>query len=302
MKRKLIPLLVAGFCVGCTATRTDQVVLTPAYESEIKITVEDSRELGHVLISKYWEQCVGDAPFFAHAHPVFYDKPADLKRLQSVAKELSESDAFYVIEQTIEKARSEFSTPGPIDICAFAGNPDSPLITQVLNGVSGLSPGPNKIILNLHPQNDWLHHLAYTVAHEYHHSAWFSRKFEYRNPWTLLQWIIHEGRADHFAERFSNTEVRKWWTKSLSPQAEQAVWSVMKPLLYNADMLTTSKYVFGDGQNVPWLAGYQIGYNIVAAFLAKNPNLTTEQWSLMGAEEIFLMSGYGESITTLAEP
>jgi uncharacterized protein YjaZ len=50
--------------------------------------------------------------------------------------------------------------------------------------------------------------------------------------------------------------------------------------------------VFGNGSTVPRQAGYTIGFEIVQAWLKRNPDIPPDEWSRLSPQSILEGSGY----------
>ena len=50
--------------------------------------------------------------------------------------------------------------------------------------------------------------------------------------------------------------------------------------------------MFGDGDSVPFQAGYTIGFEIVQGYLEAHPDAEPAEWSRIDAREILEGSGY----------
>lgn len=165
-------------------------------------------------------------------------------------------------------------------------DPDDILARDMLkgaHGVSGLSC--STIVLAINPTAEGLlEMLPYTVAHEYHHV-----NLGRRNYWggELLDVLLMEGRADSFANLvFPGRDVP--WTSSLSPEYEKIIWQDrVKGHLDSTDL----EYVHSVTKDEYW-SGYVIGYHIVQAFIGNNPEVSVDQWTKMGAAELYEKSGY----------
>ena len=269
--------------------------LVPAYRAAASIEASTAEAFGDALMSKFWGQCGAQTPFFMFLYERIYDLPEDTSKLREVAKSIDHGQVQAIVGATLNNLHLAYPAAQATRICIFAGNPENEGVNRALGGVNGFVPGPGLMLLNLNPIEGWQQQLQYVLAHEYHHAAWFSHVYDSSEPLTLLYRMILEGRADHFAERFSRSGRKQWWTQSLDAKAEVETWVAMQPVLHSKGSDLIRRYLFGDGKSVPWLAGYQIGYKIVEAFLQKHPELGVAEWTALDAEEILRRSGYAPS-------
>jgi uncharacterized protein YjaZ len=194
-----------------------------------------------------------------------------------------------IIVSALRKSAKLF--PGPdTTICVVAADPDSGYIRSDLHGVSGYTFGAGKILLQVAPLGDWKRWLAYTVAHEYHHSMWTWQRHGKPVDWTLLHSIIFEGKADAFAHSVFPKQTAPW-VSTLSPCQEVAIWPLMKAELATTDYRVNQKFLFGR-DDVPKLAGYTIGFHIVGAYLKNHPAAAIANWTALDEQQLLDNSGY----------
>jgi uncharacterized protein YjaZ len=214
---------------------------------------------------------------------------ANLGDLANEIAVLRRAHFFPRIEAALRKSAKLL--PGPnTTICVLAADPDASYIRTDLHGISGYTFGAGKILLQIAPTADWEEWLPYTVAHEYHHSAWTWQHYADQPNWTLLHSILFEGKADAFAHSVFPRQTATW-VSTLTPAQEAAVWPQMKPELASADFRLNNKFLFGR-EGVPKLAGYTIGFHIVESYLKTHPAATIAEWSALNEQQLLDQSGY----------
>jgi uncharacterized protein YjaZ len=156
--------------------------------------------------------------------------------------------------------------------------------------INGITIGTGKIILMIDPTfGNWKETLPYVIAHEYHHSTWISRNW-ISSDFSLLEFLIFEGRADMFAsELYQDFEVP--WTKNLTEAQEKHVWSIIKNELFEKGHSRINEVMYGT-DDIPFGSGYTIGYNIVRSFKKNNQNYSDLDIIDMNPQKIFELSGY----------
>ncbi|MBV9087359.1 MAG: hypothetical protein JOY79_07745, partial [Acidobacteriaceae bacterium] len=213
----------------------------------------------------------------------------NLDALASEISALRRAHFFRSLESALRKSAKLL--PGPsTTICVLAADPHTGYIRTDLHGVAGYTFGTGKILLQVAPVADWKEWLPYTVAHEYHHSAWTWKHYSDQPEWTLLHSLIFEGKADAFAHSVFPRQTATW-ASTLTPDQEAAVWQRMKPELASTDFRVNSKFMFGR-EDVPKLAGYTIGFHIVETYLKSHPAATIADWSALREQQLLNQSGY----------
>ncbi|PCJ91605.1 MAG: hypothetical protein COA50_16350 [Flavobacteriaceae bacterium] len=177
-----------------------------------------------------------------------------------------------------------------LTIYILPANPDNKAIMQSMNGIMGLTAGSKQILLTIEPEIiGWEEMLEYAVAHEYNHMYWTKMNFGKSTKWTLLDYLIFEGRGDSFAHLLY-PKVKAPWTSTLNEKDKDDLWNRIKPKLQNEGISFQMEVMFGS-RNYPFSGGYTIGYDIVQSAL-KNTRLTAENWTNLSSEKLLEMSGY----------
>jgi len=157
-------------------------------------------------------------------------------------------------------------------------------------GITAVTTGAGNIIISIDPREaNWRHMLKYVIAHEYHHSVWTSRNFT-RFDFSLLEYLIFEGRADYFASKIF-PDVKVPWTQNLTPEKEKEVWNIIKDKLKSRDEDLNTKIMVGD-EKIPFGSGYSIGYNIVTNYMENYPDCRILELTDRTHQEILINSKY----------
>jgi predicted Zn-dependent protease DUF2268 len=128
------------------------------------------------------------------------------------------------------------------------------------------------------------------LAHELDHSVRFSEGPG--TPGNLLESMISEGIADHFANEVLALEKPLPWEHALTASQEHRLWIRAQPLLDRIGPPSLlKKWIFGGG-DVPHWTGYSLGGAIVTAYLDAHPDATAADLTLLDAEEILDGSDY----------
>ena len=227
---------------------------------------------------------------------IFYFKT--IKRLDLLEKEMDilvNKDVVSIVESILEEC-NKFLPTVHTKVYIFPYDPTDRTFKYKLRGVGGMAAVSGEIFLFINPTHgDWEQRIKYVVAHEYHHRIWHDRNIS-KNRRTILEGLILEGRADSFANIVYPDINAPHKYNAMSINREKEIWEKIKQNLDSTDGDYYHKILFGDYEEFPLWAGYQIGYNIVQNFIKNNPKVSIEEWTDMDAKEILKRSGYEESL------
>jgi len=177
-----------------------------------------------------------------------------------------------------------------LTIYILPANPDNKAVMQSMSGIMGLTAGSKQILLTIEPEIiGWEEMLEYAVAHEYNHMYWTKMNFGKSSKWTLLDYLIFEGRGDSFAHLLY-PKVKAPWTSALNEKDKDDLWNKIKPKLQSEDIPFQMGVMFGS-RNYPASGGYTLGYDIVQMALEKT-TMSIENWTNLSSEKLLEMSGY----------
>lgn len=170
-------------------------------------------------------------------------------------------------------------------------NPDSRSVIKAMTGIMGLTAGSKQIILTIEPDIlGWENMLEYAVAHEFNHAYWTNVNFGKSAKWTLLDYLVFEGRGDYFAHLLYPNVVAPW-TIALTENQKTDLWNKIKPNLQSEDISYQIEVMFGS-RNYPVWGGYTIGYDIVLRALTNNKKLKPNNWTNLSSDKILELSKY----------
>ncbi len=191
------------------------------------------------------------------------------------------------IRSALEKSNTYLKNDSLI-IYILPANPDNMAIMQSMSGIMGLTAGSKQILLTIEPEIvGWEEMLEYAVAHEYNHAYWTNINFGKSTKWTLLDYLIFEGRGDSFAHLLY-PKVKAPWTSALNEKDKEELWKRIKPKLQSEDLRFQMEVMFGS-RNYPFSGGYTIGYEIVQQAL-KSSTLAVENWTNLSSEKLLELS------------
>lgn len=219
----------------------------------------------------------------------------DIKKVEVALDKLMKANVEELVRTSYEKVISYLPPMEPeTAICIYINTE----LGDDVHGAVGSCVGDN-MLLQINPEIDeWKKYISWVIAHEHNHSVWgYNYYFTKGNrDKDLLTTIICEGQADAFASMISG-ELSPFWTRALAVDEEVRQWEVLKDYLdQSVSMELHKRFFFGDKVlKTPPFVGYTIGFNIVKAFIAKNPNITFVQIADMDAKVILEESGYTTS-------
>lgn len=192
------------------------------------------------------------------------------------------------IRSALEKSNNYLKNDS-LTIYILPANPDNKAIMQRMSGIMGLTAGSKQILLTIEPEIiGWEKMLTYAVAHEYNHAYWTNLNFGKSTKWTLLDYLIFEGRGDSFAHLLY-PKVKAPWTSALNEKDTEVLWNRIRLKLKSEDIRFQMEVMFGS-VNYPFSGGYTVGYEIVQQALKST--LTVENWTNLSSEKLLEMSGY----------
>ncbi len=160
-----------------------------------------------------------------------------------------------------------------------------------MGGVYAFTAGSKQILIAIDTTvHSWQEVLKYCVAHEFNHTYWTKMKYNKSTPFTLLDWMILEGRADTYADMLY-PDNKSPWTMALTEQEKIDLWKRLQPNLQSEDQTLQHDVMFGSDTYPQW-GGYTLGFNIVQSALRNHPELKPLEWATMDPKKILEMSNY----------
>lgn len=153
----------------------------------------------------------------------------------------------------------------------FYDNPGATI--DEIGGIGGFTPNENVVFISLNPhhvgfKNALDDELSFTLAHELHHTIRWQKQVEGD---TLLEALVFEGLADHFAIEATGRSKPSPWSHALTPE-QKKVFLKKAAEEWNKPTYNHNLWFFGsEPDTIPRWAGYTLGYDLVTAYLRKNP-------------------------------
>ena len=139
-------------------------------------------------------------------------------------------------------------------------------------GLGGFAHGPNEVEIAVDPAATEaliVERMPWIAVHEFHHAARF-RGPGYGN--TLLQAMVSEGLADHFAFELFGPPRAPWTTALAGDELE--TWLDRARAEFDSTRFDFAAWFFGTGGEIPVWAGYAIGFRLVSDYKDANRDAT----------------------------
>ncbi|MFA6404447.1 MAG: DUF2268 domain-containing putative Zn-dependent protease [Candidatus Paceibacterota bacterium] len=182
-----------------------------------------------------------------------------------------------IAEDTIASVK-KFLPIKDVDI-VFYDNPVATFKEDEIGGIGGFAPNAHTIFISLDPRHpkfkDSLkHELFFTLAHELHHTIRWQKQVEGD---TLLEAMVFEGLADHFAQEVTGRSKPSLYSCALTPEQKKIFFKKAseewKKPTYDNDL-----WFFGSKPDIiPRWTGYTLGYDLVAAYLHNHPETSASK-------------------------
>lgn len=219
------------------------------------------------VIAFYWDKLCCYAPFDLSER-----KPNAITEIGVLEKQCELLEKLDINELRMEFERVATILPNydddTITVAIFPGNNTS--VNDKQNGVVGTSLFGNMFI-QVNPliqgYEDWI---KYVFAHEYHHTVWGNYWFmlhsgELENK--FIDSLIIDGEADSFAMELY-PKLRPQWLFGMSEEEIHCIWENKYKAVAESTEVDYVSYMFGSIENeIPWCAGYAVGYMLVQNYL-----------------------------------
>ena len=106
---------------------------------------------------------------------------------------------------------------------------------------------------------------------------------------SLLDWLVTDGIADHFALQAFPGSPRNPWDHALSRSQERDLWRLARRHL--DDFIRFATWFFGS-KAIPRWTGYTLGFDLVGSYLSRHPGATPADLVLIDARTILRGSGF----------
>ena len=168
-----------------------------------------------------------------------------------------------------------------VDI-VFYDNPEATI--DEIGGIGGFTPNTHSVFISLnhrHPhfKNALKNELFFMLCHEIHHTIRWKKPVEGD---TLLEALVFEGLADHFAMEVTGRQKPSLYSRALTPE-QKKVFFKKASKVWDHPTYNHNEWFFGSTPKViPRWTGYTLGYDLVATYLQNHSGALASK--LAGAE------------------
>jgi len=170
---------------------------------------------------------------------------------------------------------------------------DKKEVMNEMGGAAGFTPGSKQIILQVDFNiKTWKESLKFTIAHEFNHACLIMENPTEMREWTLLRYLVFEGKAEAFAGLLYPLEKEK--IPNISPLTEnekKALWLKIKPDLQSDNWDIFMEVMFGS-KNYPHYGGYTLGVDIIQTAFKNHPEILKTNWTYLDADSFLKLSNY----------
>jgi uncharacterized protein YjaZ len=297
--RTLFTLIVVTLFWRCEAGTPQPyfkvILMSDYYTAYYKSAMLDFTNRDKLFIGKIKDPILKNyftnAEYYDIVKESFIAAPDTVQLTKAIAAiEFNRKEIESIISSTLLKC-NQYLKNDSLTFYILPASADAKQIISMMGGVTGSTAGKQQILLTIDPEiNSWKEMLAYSVAHEFNHAYWTRVKFTRSYRWTLLRYLVFEGKADSFAHLLY-PKARAPWTSSLSESEKTELWNRIKGELNNEDPNLLTEVMFGS-QKYPLWGGYTIGYDIVQKAMKNKSELTPDRLAELDADKILQQANY----------
>ncbi|WP_432651808.1 DUF2268 domain-containing putative Zn-dependent protease [Huintestinicola sp.] len=232
----------------------------------------------NIVVAPYWEKLFCYAPFDLSDR-----KPAAVMDMTALKRqaEIMQSIDIGKLEKEFERVTKILPNfdDDPITVVLFPSDNGDITVNEKQNGVVGTSLFGN-LYIKINPlidgYEDWI---KYVFAHEYHHTVWGNYWYVLNGgklDGSFINSLFIDGEADSFALEMYPS-LKPLWIFGLSEDDKRFLWEKHYKNIVNETNVDYDKYMFGSEEDdIPWCAGYAIGYMLVQNCLKQLGGSVTE--------------------------
>ena len=232
----------------------------------------------NIIIDKVYNACFKDGEYLHMVDNLLNWSPENPDSIKKILKGIDEEKTNAAIMEALLKSSDFLPSEKETAVCVFPSHPG--------NENTMVAAGAGKIIVfyNEFYTEDMI---RAGIAHEYHHSIWTEKHLKKDISFSVLDNLIFEGKAVMFEKLvYSNITFTQ-----VEPSFNKTFWAKIEGDLDKYDLNRSLEILMG-GQDLPRHYGYSEGYKMVDSYLKLHPDTTPEEWTALGAEEIFQEGQY----------
>ncbi|WP_244668327.1 DUF2268 domain-containing putative Zn-dependent protease [Bacillus sp. NTK074B] len=175
------------------------------------------------------------------------------------------------IQTELQKLMIKYPSHKPIQLELFMSDEHDEFVKEKLGGVSAFTDWSGKMGFIVEASEGVKDTLKSVIFHEYHHHWRMSRLHMTAGEETLLDRLVLEGLAEHFVRVELGESFLGPYRDVLSEEEAWALWNTTYRHHINDRGDVTDQYMFGNKDiDIPFWAGYSLGYYLVESYMKKN--------------------------------
>lgn len=179
------------------------------------------------------------------------------------------------IQDELSLLQTEFSFSKALEFELFILDDQDHFVREKLGGISAYTDWNGGLFFAVLPDTRVRDTLKSVITHEYHHHWRIHALAMTEKNQTLLDRLILEGLAEHFVKIRLGDSYLGPYKDALTEKQARVLWESTFKLNLNKTGEKTDSYMFGSTEeNIPFWAGYAIGYYLVQWYLEKNQGST----------------------------
>lgn len=157
----------------------------------------------------------------------------------------------------------------------FYDNPGATFTEEEMGGIGGFTPNAHTVFISLNPrhksfQSALKNHLFFTLVHELHHTIRWQKQVDGD---TLLEAMIFEGLADHFAMEVTGRKKPTIYSDALTPE-QKKIFLKKASEEWSKPTYNHNEWFYGSTPKIiPRWTGYTLGFDLVAKYLNTHSGL-----------------------------
>lgn len=217
---------------------------------------------------------------------MLFDPDDDLREIRAAYDALTTFAAWDKVDEALRSARKYFGGPA----CSWAlmiADRTKPDIVERFKGYTGFGSIPPYIILSIWPTTYSLIHLKSSASREYQHQMRALLFPIGGMSFDLAAAVINEGLAEVFVEEQYGESFISEIAQNLTLDQVKKIWPKYRENLKVTGMDRHRPFLFGGyGSDLPYCAGFAVGYQLVKGYQQKHPGTTSRELISIPAQKI----------------
>ncbi|CAM5622456.1 Zn-dependent protease [Bacillus circulans] len=249
------------------------------FEKRMKkdVNMSESQVFDEEVINPIYEACYQDAEYFTET----VKAPENREEVNNIIQTMDVKAINSAIEESLIKSSNYIPSNQKTNICIYPTEATKSTTLMFTEGAGKISVLYNEFF------NEET--LKAGIAHEYHHSVWTEKYFNNSHSHTVLDNLILEGKAVMF-EKLVYPDIT---LTTVNYNFNKDDWNQIEPDLFQEDSYRAAEIISG-GNGLPYNYGYNVGYQMMRSYLDLHPDFTPQEWTALGAREIYEEGKYNE--------